>query len=89
MNMVGFGSLMIASHQGLYSLGRVLTLGMTCNLLSGLLMPSLLRVLQRMRGTHREPGSVEPDAQPLRARPSPALAEPETVAIRRRVQRAA
>ena len=28
--IVGFGSLMIASHQGLQSLGRVLTLGVTC-----------------------------------------------------------
>ena len=33
MNIVGFGALMIASHRGLHSLGRVLTLGMACCLL--------------------------------------------------------
>lgn len=46
-NMVGFGSLMIASHQGLQSLGRVLTIGMACCLFSALAMPSLLILLQR------------------------------------------
>ncbi|NUQ63973.1 MAG: MMPL family transporter [Pirellulales bacterium] len=40
--MVGFASLMIASHQGLQSLGRVLTIGITCCLASALIMPSLL-----------------------------------------------
>ena len=48
-NMVGFGSLMIASHQGLQSLGRVLTIGMACCLLSALAMPSLLMLLKRHR----------------------------------------
>ncbi len=37
--MVGFGSLMIASHQGLQSLGRVLTIGLTCCLVSTLIVP--------------------------------------------------
>ena len=36
--MVGFGSLMIASHQGLQSLGRVLTIGVTCCLFTSLIM---------------------------------------------------
>ncbi len=41
--MVGFGSLMTAGHQGLQSLGRVLTLGVSCCLLTSLLMlPALL-----------------------------------------------
>lgn len=40
-NMVGFGSLMVASHQGLQSLGRVLTIGMGCCLFSALVMPNL------------------------------------------------
>ena len=43
MNIVGFGALMIASHRGLHSLGRVLTLGMACCLLSCMVMPSLLQ----------------------------------------------
>jgi hopanoid biosynthesis associated RND transporter like protein HpnN len=46
-NMVGFGSLMIASHRGLQSLGRVLTIGMACCLISALAMPSLLMLLRR------------------------------------------
>lgn len=42
--MVGFGSLMLASHRGLQSLGRVLTIGVTCCLISSLvLLPALLR----------------------------------------------
>ncbi|MEN6451931.1 MAG: MMPL family transporter [Thermoguttaceae bacterium] len=48
-NMVGFGSLMIASHQGLKSLGQVLTIGMACCLFSALAMPSLLMLLSRRR----------------------------------------
>jgi hypothetical protein len=41
--IVGFGSLMIATHQGLASLGRVLTLGVTCCLFTSLVMlPALL-----------------------------------------------
>ena len=34
--MVGFAALMVASHQGLQSLGRVLTIGMSCCLFSAL-----------------------------------------------------
>jgi len=41
--MVGFGALMIASHRGLQSLGRVLTLSMGCCLICSLLLPNLLR----------------------------------------------
>ena len=40
--MVGFAALMIASHQGLLSLGRVLTIGMSCCLMSALVLPNLL-----------------------------------------------
>lgn len=36
--MVGFGSLMIADHRGLQSLGRVLTIGVTCCLFTSLVM---------------------------------------------------
>jgi hopanoid biosynthesis associated RND transporter like protein HpnN len=51
-NMVGFGSLMIASHQGLQSLGRVLTIGMACCLVSALALPSLLMLLNRRQSEH-------------------------------------
>jgi len=42
--MVGFGALMIANHQGLQSLGRVLTISMGCCLFSALLLPNLLKL---------------------------------------------
>ncbi len=48
--MIGFGSLMIASHRGLQSLGRVLTIGVTCCLFSSLvILPALLSWLTRNR----------------------------------------
>jgi predicted RND superfamily exporter protein len=42
--MVGFGALMIANHQGLQSLGRVLTISMAFNMFNSLLLPNLLCV---------------------------------------------
>jgi uncharacterized protein len=42
--MVGFGALMIARHQGLQSLGRVLTIAMGCCLFSSLVLPNLLQL---------------------------------------------
>jgi len=40
---VGFGSMMIASHQGLQSLGRVLVIGMTCCLITSVVvLPAIL-----------------------------------------------
>lgn len=48
--IVGFGALMIASHRGLQSLGRVLTLGVTCCLLTSLVsLPALLAWISRKR----------------------------------------
>jgi predicted RND superfamily exporter protein len=43
--MVGFGSLMIASHQGIFSLGLLLTLGSACGLAAALLvLPVVLKL---------------------------------------------
>ena len=48
--IVGFGSLMIASHQGLQSLGRVLTIGVTCCMFTSMVMlPALLTWATRNR----------------------------------------
>ncbi len=48
--IIGFGSLMIASHRGLQSLGRVLTLGVTaCTLASLLCLPAFLSWLTRKK----------------------------------------
>ncbi|SVD64743.1 uncharacterized protein METZ01_LOCUS417597, partial [marine metagenome] len=43
--MIGFGSLMIADYQGIYSLGLVLTLGVGCCLIASItVLPSILRL---------------------------------------------
>lgn len=70
--IVGFGSLMIASHQGLQSLGRVLTLGVTCCLFTSLVMlPALLSLMTWRR---KEPADALD--QPAR----PALITPRAAA---------
>ncbi len=44
--MVGFGSMMIASHQGIFSLGLLLTIGSACALVASLVvLPVILRLL--------------------------------------------
>jgi hopanoid biosynthesis associated RND transporter like protein HpnN len=54
-NIAGFGSLMIASHRGLQSLGRVLTLGLTTCLFASLIMlPALLTLLSRRRAAMQQ-----------------------------------
>ncbi len=46
--MVGFGSLMIASHRGIFSLGVLLTIGMACGLVASLgVLPVILRGMLR------------------------------------------
>ncbi|HUY90346.1 MAG TPA: MMPL family transporter [Pirellulales bacterium] len=66
--VVGFGSLMIASHRGLQSLGRVLTLGVTCCMFTSIVMlPAFLTWLSRNR-------QAEPEA----------AEQPETAATPRR-----
>ncbi|MBN2293540.1 MAG: MMPL family transporter [Pirellulales bacterium] len=53
--MIGFGSLMIASHRGLQSLGRVLTIGVSCCLFASLIMlPALLAWATRNRSDDGE-----------------------------------
>jgi hopanoid biosynthesis associated RND transporter like protein HpnN len=48
--MVGFGSMMIAAHRGLYSLGLVLTVGVgTCLVVAVVLVPAILTVVSRWR----------------------------------------
>jgi hypothetical protein len=54
--MVGFGSMMIAAHRGLYSLGLVLTIGVgTCLVVSVFLVPAVLTLISR----HRSPAALE------------------------------
>jgi hypothetical protein len=56
--ILGFGALMVASHRGLESLGRLLTLGVTtCTLTSLVFLPALLNVV----GCGPAAGAEEPD----------------------------
>lgn len=80
--MIGFGSLMIASHRGLQSLGRVLTIGVSCCMFTSLIMlPALLAWATRHRqdrddghdGTGDETTQREQtDKRPMRRRQDPA-----------------
>jgi uncharacterized protein len=53
-SMIGFGSMMIAAHRGLYSVGLVLVIGVgSCLFVSLVPLPAILTILRRMR-TSRE-----------------------------------
>ncbi|MBI2529331.1 MAG: MMPL family transporter [Candidatus Rokubacteria bacterium] len=55
--IVGFGSLMMARHQGIFGLGLLLTLGSACGLLASLVvLPVVLRMLPRT-GVRRQPAA--------------------------------
>jgi uncharacterized membrane protein YdfJ with MMPL/SSD domain len=55
-SIVGFGSLMIAAHQGMFSIGLLLALGVASSLLISLvLMPPLLVLVAK-----HQPASMEP-----------------------------
>jgi hypothetical protein len=78
--IIGFGSLMIASHQGLQSLGRVLTLGIACCTVSSLvILPAMLTWLSRhQRDIRRDKLAVDADpvddtrlTMPIRRRSEP------------------
>lgn len=66
--IVGFGSLMIARHQGVFGLGLLLTLGMVASLVAALIvLPVLLRLVQQMRADRRARRAAPP-AQPVETR---------------------
>ena len=49
--ILGFGTLMISHHRGLFGLGFILTLGVTCCMLAALLfLPAVLRVVSQPGG---------------------------------------
>ncbi len=48
--LIGYGSLLIATHQGLQSLGRVLTIAVTfCTIMSIVVLPAFLSLITRKR----------------------------------------
>ncbi len=56
-SIVGFGSMMISAHRGLYSLGAVLSIGVaSCVLLALVTLPAVLALVAHYRG-----GGVAPD----------------------------
>ncbi|HEX3869963.1 MAG TPA: MMPL family transporter, partial [Pirellulales bacterium] len=63
--IVGFGAMMVASHRGLQSLGRVLTIGVSCCLFTSLVM--LPALLAWMSWNRKEDESVddEPSERPF------------------------
>jgi predicted RND superfamily exporter protein len=62
--IVGFGSLMVAEHQGIFGLGLLLTIGASCALVASLIvLPVLLRML---------PGPARARSAPAEASGSPA-----------------
>jgi hypothetical protein len=76
--VIGFGSLLIASHNGLQSLGRVLTLGIAiCTVVSLIMLPALLTLLSRWRDRRSpvfekplEESELAPPAEPISSKPS-------------------
>jgi len=63
--VVGFGSLMIAHHQGVFGLGLLLTIGMVTSLIAALVvLPVLLRMVQQMRLARRSRRTHKTDAPP-------------------------
>jgi hypothetical protein len=56
--IVGFGSLIMASHRGIFGLGLLLTLGTVTSLIASLVvLPVLLRMVQQMRDRRRRRGA--------------------------------
>jgi predicted RND superfamily exporter protein len=71
-SMVGFGSMMIASHRGLFSLGVALAIGISsCLFVSLVLVPSLLAVLSKRESAVSASGGRSEASGPKRS------AEPE------------
>jgi uncharacterized protein len=70
-SIIGFGSLMIASHRGLFSLGLVLTVGVTGAMLTSLIaIPALLSMLTPPAAPQAAADSAE---RPIESHPTPLL----------------
>ncbi len=66
--ILGFGTLMISCHRGLASLGLVLTLGVSCCMLTALVfLPAVLRILSERRRKVVEPAVIAVEARRLAA----------------------
>ena len=66
--IVGFGSLMVARHRGIFGLGLLLTLGMVASLVASLVvLPVLLQLVREMRQARRarRQAARDPDRPPV------------------------
>jgi uncharacterized protein len=55
--LAGFGSLMLGKHQGIYSLGSVMSIGITTCMIAGLtFLPALLNLIIRLTKRKEQPG---------------------------------
>jgi hypothetical protein len=68
--MLGFGTLMLSQHRGLFELGFILTLGMTCCMLASLVfLPAVLRLLSaRIQPKATAPPAPQSEPEPERVR---------------------
>jgi hypothetical protein len=56
-SMIGFGSMMLASHRGLYSVGLVLVIGIgSCLFVSLVTLPALLTLVERLQSPQVKAG---------------------------------
>jgi predicted RND superfamily exporter protein len=79
--MVGFGVLILAQHQGLRSLGQVLTLGVFCCLVSSTtLLPAVFVLATRRREESNEPSPGRIDQPHSAIEASPARLAPRRAA---------
>jgi len=63
--IVGFGSLMLADHRGIFGLGLLLTIGTTTSLIAALVvLPVLLRMVQQMRAARRHRRAARSSTEP-------------------------
>jgi predicted RND superfamily exporter protein len=61
--ILGFGALMVASHKGLESLGRVLTLGVTtCTITSLVFLPAVITMMRTPRAGADDAAAMDPTA---------------------------
>ena len=73
--ILGFGALMVASHKGLESLGRLLTLGVTCCTFSSLVvLPAVLTWLRPNTAINSADEDADQDREPAAAEPPARLA---------------
>ena len=63
--VVGFGSLMLADHRGIFGLGLLLTLGTATSLIAALIvLPVLLRMVEQMRRARRRRRAARTSGEP-------------------------